>query len=90
MKINFPWDRYVDGKLATCIGRFSYNTDVACFNGAEAEFVTEDYWTSYGIGVGCGRFAFFGKVFAIRIYDRHLTLAEMQFNQHIDLKRFGT
>lgn len=90
LKCNFNWTTSVDNQLATVIGRFSYNTDVACFNGAEAEFGTSDYWTSSSIGVGCGRNVFYGKVFAIRIYDRHLTLAEMQFNQDIDLKRFGT
>lgn len=89
MKINFPWDRYVDGKSATRIGRFSYNTDVVCFNGTEAEFDDwNSYWTSSGVGVGKGRHAFYGKLFAIRIYDRHLTLEEMQYNQHIDSKRF--
>jgi hypothetical protein len=90
LKCSFGWTTSVDNISATVIGRFSYNTDVACFNGAEAEFGTSDYWTSSGIGVGCGRGVFYGKVFAIRIYDRHLTLAEMLFNQDIDLKRFGT
>lgn len=90
LKCNFNWTTSVDNEWATVIGRFSYNTDVACFNGAEAEFGTADYWTSSNIGVSCGRGTFYGKVFAIRIYDRHLTLAEMQFNQNIDLKRFGT
>ena len=90
LKCNFGWTTSVDNEKATVIGRFSYNTDVACFNGAEAEFGTSDYWTSSSIGVSCGKGTFYGKVFAIRIYDRHLTLAEMQFNQDIDLKRFGT
>jgi hypothetical protein len=91
LKCNFNWtNTRIDGQLATVVGRFSYNTDVACFNGAEAEFGAADYWTSNSIGVGYGKNVFYGKVFAIRIYDRHLSLAEMQFNQNIDLKRFGT
>ena len=90
MKCSFPYNRVVDGKNATGVGRFSYNTDVACFNGEEAEFGDSNYWTSYGVGVGYGRQSFYGIVFAIRIYDRHLTLAEMQANQAVDLARFGT
>lgn len=35
-----------------------------------------------------GNWPFYGKLYAIRIYDRLLTIDEMKYNQLIDIKRF--
>ena len=69
----------------------SYCSAYACVDKIEVALeASVDYLTgkcgvgnSYGIGMR-------GSVYAIRVYNRQLTLAEMQFNQDIDLKRFGT
>ena len=72
---------------------FSYNTNVCCVNGSQGVFNTSDYWGTRNIGMGSLGGAlnnFIGIIHSIRIYNRQLSLAEMQFNQDIDLKRFGT
>lgn len=69
----------------------SYNTNVCCVNGSQGVFNNSDYWTTDKIGMGSfGGFLgnFQGIIHSIRIYNRQLSLAEMQFNQDIDLKRF--
>ena len=71
----------------------SFNTQAACINKNQVQFNgVSDYITQ--IGTGVGKTSVFpgmrGTIYAIRIYNKQLTLAEMQFNQDIDLKRFGT
>ena len=70
----------------------SFNTLAACINKNEVQFNgNADYMTQYRTGIGRTRDdGMRGTIHAIRIYNRQLTLAEMQFNQDIDLKRFGT
>ena len=78
--------------LVDTLSRYSYNLNVCCVNGDEGTFAAADYWTTTQVGVGAvyGGRGIIGIVHSIRIYNRQLTLAEMQFNQNIDLKRFGT
>lgn len=68
----------------------SYCSICACVDSNEVSLGSTDYLTGVqGIGNSYGS-GMRGSVYAIRIYNKQLTLAEMQFNQNIDLKRFGT
>ena len=72
----------------------SMNAIYACVNKVEKTLSSEtDYISATAAGVGSvygGYQGMLGTIYAIRIYNRQLTVAEMQFNQNIDLKRFGT
>ena len=73
----------------------SANADRICINKSEVSMsssASTDYvtGTNAAIGKGYAYGGMRGTIYAIRIYNRKLTLAEMQFNQDIDLKRFGT
>ena len=70
-----------------------FNTQAACINKNQVQFNgVSDYISQKVTGVGktSSNPGMLGTIYAIRIYNKQLTLAEMQFNQDIDLKRFGT
>jgi hypothetical protein len=76
------------------IGTVSVTDGLCVSNGAPVSFMENaDFWagadgTAY-IGCRQGRVRFAqGKIYAIRIYNRHLTADEMIHNQRIDNKRF--
>lgn len=70
----------------------SFNTLAACVNKNQVQLSGSEYTsqTSTGVGKTASVSGMRGTIHAIRIYNKQLTLAEMQFNQNIDLKRFGT
>ena len=71
----------------------SMNAIYACVNKVEKTLSsTTDYISATAAGVGSvygGYQGMLGTIYAIRIYNRQLTVAEMQFNQEVDIKRFG-
>lgn len=78
----------------------SLNVNLGVQNGQTISRGTDsDYWTSGGdfnsnfnIGynnLDYGRFFFTGKIYAIRIYSKLLTQAEMINNQRVDNTRFN-
>ena len=71
----------------------SFNTQAACINKNQVQFNGVSEFMTQSV-TGVGKTSLYpgmrGTIYAIRIYNKQLTLAEMQFNQDIDLKRFGT
>lgn len=71
----------------------SMSSEKACVNGIEKNLNSgTDYMTTVATGVGkvYSSGCMLGTIYAIRIYNRQLTVAEMQENQTVDLARFGT
>ena len=71
----------------------SMNAVSACVNKVEKTLSSStDYISASQAGVGYvyAYGGMRGTIYAIRIYNRQLTVAEMQANQAVDLARFGT
>lgn len=69
----------------------SANSDIGICNGYNGEKITTSSWSSGGNLLayrGSGN-KFIGKMYAVRIYDRKLSAAEMLINQRVDNTRFN-
>ena len=69
-------------------------TPTAVLNGAQITTTTATYAAQKSIsgfllGHDGGTVYFSGKIYALRLYDRALSIAEMQANQAIDNQRYG-
>lgn len=51
--------------------------------------MANNYPTIGGREYGSSFYAFIGKIYCIRVYDRQLTQAEREHNRKIDIERFG-
>ena len=74
---------------------YSLNSEFIIQNGFQKSFGNNDSWGSNLTGttyLGCRQnlsYSFKGKLYAVRIYNRHLSISEMIHNQTIDNTRYN-